>query len=309
MKNYIVITGAEGFIGQYLVNKLCEDSNNEVFGIDNLSKHGVRRDVEHKNYTFLNVDILSKYYKPLVMDINPTLIIDLASVVGGINKINHANDVVTNINIFNQTFEIAQKLKTKYIFFSSSIVYDRINTFPTPELSIRDIPAPNSPYGYYKYTCEYLLEQSSLPYTIIRPYNCIGIGDDNEDYAHVFTDFIRQAKRNKEIIVNGGNQYRSFIHCQDVADIVSIIIKNIQRYRQIYNVGNPINYCSIQDLAYNIAHKCGLTYSDVILRDNPNVLIDVKQMLPNINKIKAEFDYTPRFSLSQSLDQCVRYYN
>jgi nucleoside-diphosphate-sugar epimerase len=38
-------------------------------------------------------------------------------------------------------------------------------------------------------------------------------------------------------------------------------------------------------------------------------LIDVKQMLPNINKIKAEFDYTPRFSLSQSLDQCIKYYN
>jgi nucleoside-diphosphate-sugar epimerase len=310
----ILVTGGEGFIGSHIVNELCQVQDNvmpayTIISADNLSKYGKERNVKHKNYIFCETDILSSSYSDYILDLEPHVIIDLASIVGGINKINNSNDVVANINIFNQTFEVAKQLKNleQYIFFSSSIVYDRINTFPTPELSLKDIPIPNSPYGYYKYTCEYLLQESNLPWTVIRPYNCIGIGDDNEDYAHVFTDFIRQAKRNGVIKVKGGNQYRSFIDCEDVAEIIESIIYYNNSIHNIYNIGNPSNYLKIKELAYKICDK--IQNTSIIIEDNPNEKYDVKKMLPNINTINKELCVYPHHTLEDSLDKCIEYYN
>jgi nucleoside-diphosphate-sugar epimerase len=310
MKKNVLITGSEGFIGQYLVNKLCQNKDYKIYGIDNLSKHNKQRDIKYNNYNFVKLNICSPFYQDIILDIDPHIIIDMASVVGGINKINNQNDVIANLNIFNQTFQVAQKLPNleQYIFFSSSIVYDRINTFPTPELSIKDIPAPNSPYGYYKYTCEYLINNSELPWTIIRPYNCIGIGDDNEKYAHVFTDFIRQAKRNGQIRVKGGKQYRAFIDCEDIANIIDKIVYNNCSTNQIYNLGNTNNYISIERLALLITNRISQCHS-YIIEDNPNERYDVKNMMPNIDKILKLGYYSSSTTFYESLNKCIEYYN
>ena len=310
----ILITGSEGFVGSHIVDELCQNADNLIYGIDNLSKHNKERGIKYKNYTLFKVDILSNYYKELIHQLQPNIIIDLASLVGGINLLNRncvISDMIYNIDLFNQTFQCAKSLHSlkHFISFSTSIVYEKIKTFPTPELKIEDIPIPNSPYGYYKYTCEYMLQNSNLPWTIIRPYNCIGVGDDHEHYAHVFTDFIRQAKRDKKIKVCGGNQIRSFIDCRDVARAISYIIEsNVKTIHKTYNVGNPNNNCYISSLAYTIGELLNLDISkDISIIPNYNML-DVGQMEPNIDKIKSELLFFPKYTLNESLMECIKYY-
>src|SRR5262249_61868289 len=64
---------------------------------------------------------------------------------------------------------------------SSSMVYENATVFPTPEGHERACPPPSSTYGFQKLACEYFArgawEQYRLPFTICRPFNCVGIGE------------------------------------------------------------------------------------------------------------------------------------
>ena len=72
------------------------------------------------------------------------------------------------------------KLK-KITVISSSMVFESAKKFPTKEGDERNIPPPKSTYGFQKLSCEYFAqgayEQYNLPFTIIRPFNCVGIGE------------------------------------------------------------------------------------------------------------------------------------
>jgi UDP-glucose 4-epimerase len=61
------------------------------------------------------------------------------------------------------------------------MVFERATEFPTPEGAERSSPPPLSTYGFQKLACEYFARgahlQSGLPYTIVRPFNCVGVGE------------------------------------------------------------------------------------------------------------------------------------
>src|SRR5207237_5724387 len=69
----------------------------------------------------------------------------------------------------------------KITVISSSMVYENATVWPTPEGEQRRCPPPSSTYGFQKLATEYYAlgawEQYRLPYTIIRPFNCVGIGE------------------------------------------------------------------------------------------------------------------------------------
>jgi hypothetical protein len=60
-------------------------------------------------------------------------------------------------------------------------VFENATVFPMPEKHITECPPPTSAYGFQKLACEYFAygayEQYALPYTIIRPFNCVGTGE------------------------------------------------------------------------------------------------------------------------------------
>ncbi|PIZ98956.1 MAG: glycosyl transferase family 2 [Candidatus Levybacteria bacterium CG_4_10_14_0_2_um_filter_35_8] len=70
----------------------------------------------------------------------------------------------------------------KITVISSSMVYELADKFPTKEDEVSKIPPPLSTYGFQKFACEYFAkgawEQYKLPYTIVRPFNCVGIGEE-----------------------------------------------------------------------------------------------------------------------------------
>src|SRR5260370_4731610 len=69
----------------------------------------------------------------------------------------------------------------KITVMSSSMVFENTAEFPTPEGAERRCPPPRSTYGFQKLATEYFAqgawEQYKLPYTIVRPFNCVGIGE------------------------------------------------------------------------------------------------------------------------------------
>ena len=184
----VLVTGSAGFIAGYLVQELL-DRGHRVIGVDNFSKYGPleKSYQSHPRYTFVegdakDVGLLSR----LASECDH--VVAAAARIGGISYFHaYAYDLMAeNERILAATFDAALRafkngrLK-KITVLSSSMVFENATVFPTPEDHLAVCPPPSSTYGFQKLAAEYFakgaFEQYGLPYTICRPFNCIGIGE------------------------------------------------------------------------------------------------------------------------------------
>src|SRR5438128_7675383 len=184
----LLVTGAAGFIAGYLIAELLDDGH-EVVGLDNFSKYGhIRRSYDsHPRYTLVegdakNVELLKSLLK------HCDHFVAAAATIGGISYFHWLpyDLLAENERITAASFDAAihaykcGRLK-KITVLSSSMVFESTTEFPTSEGAERRCPPPQSTYGFQKLATEYFargaLQQYGLPYTIARPFNCVGIGE------------------------------------------------------------------------------------------------------------------------------------
>src|SRR3989441_1603196 len=184
----VLVTGASGFICGYLVAELLR-AGHEVVGVDNFSKYGpVRRTFDDDpHYRLVEGDAKdAKLLTELAADCDH--VVAGAAMIGGISYFHEfAYDLLAeNERICAATFDAAihafrSGRLQKITVISSSMVFESAEVFPTPEGAQLSSPPPRSTYGFQKLATEYFArgahEQYSLPYTIVRPFNCVGIGE------------------------------------------------------------------------------------------------------------------------------------
>ena len=184
----VLVTGAAGFIAGYLIDDLLQHGY-EVVGLDNYSKYGV---------------VEKSYQQPPALHVRRRRrdgrgldeatagpcdhLIAWAARIGGISYFHeYAYDLLAeNERIIAATFDAAieafraGRLK-KITVLSSSMVFENATQFPTPESHLGSARRRSSTYGFQKLACEYFAkgawEQYKLPFTIVRPFNCVGIGE------------------------------------------------------------------------------------------------------------------------------------
>lgn len=184
----VLITGASGFIGGYVVEELLSRGY-DVVGLDNYSKYGrVTKSYDsHPKYKLVegdaqDVDLLAG----LLMDCDH--LIAGAALIGGISYFHaYAYDLLaTNERIMASTCDAAirahrQGKLQKVTYLSSSMVFESSQHWPSQEGDQRKIPPPLSSYGFQKLAVEYFaqaaFDQYKLPFTIVRPFNCVGVGE------------------------------------------------------------------------------------------------------------------------------------
>jgi nucleoside-diphosphate-sugar epimerase len=215
----ILVTGSAGFIGGYLVEELLQ-AGHEVVGLDNFSKYGPLKQASlgHPRYRFVEGDAKDiSLLRELASGVDQ--IVAGAARIGGISYFHEfAYDLLAeNERLTAAIFDAAiaafragtlQKINV----ISSSMVYENAQAWPTPEGEQRRCPPPASTYGFQKLATEYYAqgawEQYKLPYTIIRPFNCVGIGE-------------RRASCEKEVL--SGNVKLAMSHV--VPDLVQKVLK------------------------------------------------------------------------------------
>ena len=331
----ILVTGSQGFIGSYICNELLS-SGYSVIGVDNYSKYGKvkRAHDSHSEFRLVEMDCSDDFFSTSFIsgkekDTKIDFIIAGAAMIGGISYFHKfAYDLIaTNERIIANTFDMAidrfkKKELSRIIVVSSSMVFENANMWPTPEGHQLVCPPPSSTYGFQKLACEYFVkgafEQYSLPYTIVRPFNCIGVGEDKSMkeeevlsgnvklmMSHVVPDLINKCLLGQDPlhILGDGNQIRHYTNGKDIAKAIRVILESESALNEDFNVSTPVSTTVLQ-LAEMIWKKINSNKPFRWVSDPP-FEHDVQKRIPDTAKAKKVLNFEAKTTLSESLDEVI----
>src|SRR5260370_3472375 len=307
----ILVTGSAGFIGSYLVAELLQ-AGHEVVGLDNFSKYGKMRPAQlgHAKYRFVegNATDIGLLHE-LMRDADH--VVAGAARIGGISYFHEfAYDLLAeNEDITAATFDAAiqahrkRKLQ-KITVISSSMVFEKAVKFPTPEGEERRCPPPASTYGFQKLAVEYFAqgarEQYGLPYTIARPFNCVGIGErralgDREIYSgnvklamsHVLPDLVQKVLKGQDPlhILGDGGQVRHYTYGGDLARGIRMAMESPRAINEDFNLSTAES-TTVRELAETIWRKVHGTSRPLHLVSHPPYEHDVQRRVPHRHKAR-----------------------
>ena len=325
-----LVTGAAGFIAGYLVPELL-DAGHEVIGLDNFSKYGpVTRSYDsNPAYRLVEGDakdvaLLSR----LAMECDQVLA--CAAMIGGISYFHEfAYDLLAeNERILAATFDAAIAAHRdghleKIVVLSSSMVYESATTFPTPEGAQLTSPPPLSTYGFQKLSSEYFAkgahEQYGLPFTIVRPFNCVGIGErralrDSDimsgnvklAMSHVVPDLVQKILRGQDPlhILGDGSQVRHYTYGGDLARGIRVCMESPKALNDDFNISTAES-STVLELAELIWRKInGDSKPFRHVSDSP-FEFDVQRRVPDVTKAREVLGFEATTSLDTMLDEVI----
>ena len=295
----ILVTGAAGFIGSHLVDRLLE-TGYSVTGLDNLSvgnKRNLSQAFTKQEFEFFEKDIR-----------NPDSLNSLPGKFDAIVHLAALADIVPSMekpaeyfecNVIG-TFNLMQYAKLinvkKVIYIASSSCYGIPDSYPTDELAeIR----PQYPYALTKYLGECIAMHWSQIYKIptvsLRLFNVYGPrARTSGTYGAVFGVFLAQKIAGKPFTVVGdGNQTRDFTY---VSDVVSAIVSALNSNNSgIYNVGSGNTY-SVNQLIELLGGE--VVYIPKRPGEPDSTFADTK-------KIKFELNWQPKVSLAEGVNNML----
>jgi nucleoside-diphosphate-sugar epimerase len=325
----ILVTGSAGFIAGYLVEELLKHGH-QVVGIDNYSKYGfIEKSYDnHPDYHLVQGDVKDQaLMRELIADCDQ--VVAIAAMIGGITYFHeYAYDLLAeNERITASTFDAAiwafkEKRLQKINVLSSSMVFESASVYPTPEGEQLNCPPPLSTYGFQKLACEYFakgaFEQYHLPYTIIRPFNCVGVGEQrakNEKeilsgnvklaMSHVVPDLVQKVLKGQDPlhILGAGNQIRHYTYGGDLARGIRLCIESEKAVNNDFNLSTPVS-TSVKELATLIWKKINGGKSLTFIHDTAYEY-DVQKRVPSVEKAKKILGFEADTDLSATLDEVI----
>lgn len=328
----VLVTGSAGFIGGYVVEELL-DRGHEVIGIDNLSKYGVvsRQFDDKSNFTFVDGDVRdTALLVDLMRDVEH--VIAGAALIGGISYFHtYAYDLLAqNERIIASTCDAAIKCMReksplkKVTYISSSMVFESTNKWPSLEGDQLKVPPPLSSYGFQKLAVEYFAraawDQYKLPYTIVRPFNCVGIGERralgdveiasgnvNLAMSHVVPDIIQKILKgqNPVHILGDGSQIRHYTYGGDLARGIALAMESELAINEDFNLSTSES-TTVKQLVEKIWQKI---HPDLFLHivSDSGFEYDVNKRIPSVEKAEKILDFRATTKLDTMLEEVINW--
>lgn len=325
----VLVTGSSGFIAGYLVSELLEHGY-EVIGVDSHRKYGkVEKSYStHPRYRLVeadakNVDLM----KELLAECDH--FVAGAAMIGGISYFHeYAYDLIAeNERITAASFDAAiwahkHKKLQKITVMSSSMVFESSDRFPSREGDQFQVPPPLSTYGFQKLACEYYAkgawEQYKLPYTIVRPFNCVGIGEARAiggreimsgnvklALSHVVPDLVQKVVHGQDPLhlLGAGNQLRHYTYGGDLARGIRLCIEKPEALNEDFNISTPVGH-TVLELAKVIWDKLVPDRPFNYVSDTP-FAHDVQTRQPDVDKAKRVLGFEASTTLETMLDEVI----
>lgn len=306
MVKKILITGVAGLLGSTLAKHLIAVGEYHIIGIDNGVggiDDNVPKEVDYHIVDILNTDKI----KELAIGVD-TIFHAAALPYEGLSVF---SPTITATSIVSGTISVAVAAiqnKVRLLINCSSMARygDQIPPFT------EDMPTkPVDPYGLAKVQAEQHLQLLSnihgLNYVTVVPHNVIGVGQRYFDpFRNVVGIMINRTLQNKPIIIYGdGTQERSFSNATDcILAIEKIINTDRNICGEVYNIGPDHNEMTITDLAKLVAKTCNKDFSCEYYTGRPR---EVKYAFCSSNKIRNEFNYNAKITVSETIESMVEW--
>ena len=326
----VLLTGASGFIGGYVVEELLSRGH-AVVGVDNFSKYGpVERTYDtHPGYRFVEGDARDVELLASLLDGCDHFIAG-AAMIGGISYFHSfAYDLLaTNERIIAASCDAAiraheQGSLAKVTYLSSSMVFESASEWPSHEGQQREIPPPLSSYGFQKLAVEYFaqaaFDQYGLPFTIVRPFNCVGVGErraltDVEiesgnvtlAMSHVVPDLAQKILKGQDPlrILGSGDQVRCYTYGADLARGIATAMEHPAALNEDFNISTstPTTVLALAEAIWRKVHGPDRPFR--VLHD-PAFPHDVQRRIPSTEKARRVLGFEATTSLDEMLDEVV----
>ena len=302
-----------------------------MVGVDNFSKYGpvARTFDDDPRYRLVHGDAKdARLLTELAMDCDH--IVAGAAMIGGISYFHEfAYDLLAeNERISAATFDAAVSAfrngrLQKITVLSSSMVFESASVFPTPEGAQMTSPPPRSTYGFQKLATEYFArgahEQYSLPFTILRPFNCVGIGERRalRDHdvrsgnvklamSHVVPDLVQKVLKGQEPlhILGDGNQVRHYTYGGDLAHGIRLAMESEQTLNEDFNLSTARS-TTVRELAEIVWRKAHGSDRPLRLVSDPPYEHDVQMRVPDVRKARAVLGFEAVTPLEDVLDEVI----
>jgi UDP-glucose 4-epimerase len=326
----VLVSGSAGFIGGYVVEELLQRGH-EVIGVDNFSKYGpVKKSYDdHPSYRFVEADCRDTALMEELLAGADDFIAG-AAMIGGISYFHaYAYDLLaTNERIMAASVDAALAAHRrgqlrKVTYMSSSMVFESADRWPSVEGDERKVPPPLSSYGFQKLAVEYFAraawDQHQLPYTIVRPFNCVGVGEGRAlgdvevssgnvklAMSHVVPDLVQKVLMGQDPlhILGDGSQVRHYTYGGDLARGIVTAMEHDAAMNQDFNLSTATS-TTVLELARVIWQKIRGPEVPFHYVSDPPFEHDVAKRIPSVEKAKRVLGFEATTRLEDMLDEVI----
>lgn len=269
MSDSILVTGAAGFVGQHLVERLANDGH-RITAVD------IRRNIPERikefvgdNVEYVPGSIINENFVQAEVFRSPNQydrVYHLAAIVGVDRYVDVEDPLyLLDVNV-NGTKNLLKELKTtdtRFVYTSTSEVYGKNSEFPWTETTDQVLGPPTHSrwsYSVMKSTCEHVLHMFAktdydLSTTVVRPFNLYGPGQRKQ---FVISKFIEQVMNGtRPTVYDDGTQRRCFTYIDDFVEGLVRASERDHDGTEVYNLGST-EEIEIQDLATMIMDVAGM---------------------------------------------------
>jgi len=332
----VLILGVNGFIGNHLTERLLQDDNFEVYGLD-IGSDAISRFLDQPRFHFVEGDISihSEWIEYHIKKCD--VVLPLVAIATPIEYTRNP------LRVFELDFEENLKIirdcvkyKKRIIFPSTSEVYgmctDKHFDEDHSNLVVGPINKQRWIYSVSKQLLDRVIwaygEKENLRFTLFRPFNWMGPRLDNLNAARIgssraITQLILNLVEGSPIkLIDGGAQKRCFTDIRDGIEALFRIIENKNNNcdGQIVNIGNPENEASIKELAERLL----ASFERHPLRDRFPPFAgfrevesssyygkgyqDVEHRKPSIKNARRLLDWTPTIEMDTTIDNTLDFF-
>src|SRR3954470_24687570 len=241
-----------------------------------------------------------------------THVIHLAAIVGGIAHFHKLPYTLTEVNaaLYNGVIRAALDHDVeRFVYVSSSMVFERATEYPTTEEHIWDTPIPRSAYGFSKLTGEVYVraahDEHGLPYTICRPFNAYGPGelpDAEPGIAHAVPDLIRKSlQRLRPLPIFGtGEHTRTLTHVDDIADGIVTATADPAGLNEDFNI-SASEELPVAEIPRRCWVACDNDPDELEFEHLPGFEVDVVRRWPSVEKAERLLGWRARIGVEDGI--------